>query len=331
MITRRGMLQLGAAGASAVALQGGVVLDANPAAARTAVDFDVPAGACDCHVHVFGDPQKFPFAEKRIYTPPQASVEELNDLQRALKLDRVVIVQPSVYGTDNSCTVDGVRQLGQRGRGVAVIDKATPRAALEEMNAAGIRGVRLNLETNTAGRFEPDAAKQLIDTTADQIRGLGWHIQLYTRTSVISALKDHFAQLPFPVVFDHFGRGDPAQGPNQPDFAALLDLLKAGRAYVKISGAYRVSKKAPDYSDVTPLAQALVAANPDRIVWGTDWPHPNSDAGRGKPLTEISAPFPIDDGLLLNQLTKWVPDAAVRKKILVDNPARLYGFDVRAI
>src|SRR2546425_405331 len=158
MITRRGMLQRGAAGASAVALQGGVVLDANPAAARTAVDFDVPAGACDCHVHVFGDPQKFPFAEKRIYTPPQASVEELNDLQRALKLDRVVIVQPSVYGTDNSCTVDGVRQLGQRGRGVAVIDKATPRAALEEMNAAGVRGVRLNLETNTARKFEPDAA-----------------------------------------------------------------------------------------------------------------------------------------------------------------------------
>jgi predicted TIM-barrel fold metal-dependent hydrolase len=208
-----------------------------------------------------------------------------------------------------------------------VIDKATSRKALEDMAAAGIRGVRLNLETNTAGRFEPADAKAILDATAEQIRGLGWHVQLYTRTAVIAALKDHLAQMPFPVVFDHFGRGNPAQGSSQPDFVALLDLVKSGRAYVKISGAYRVSEKAPDFADVTPLAQALVAANPDRIVWGTDWPHPNSDAGRGKPLSEISTPFPIDDGLLLNQLPKWAPDAAARRKILVENPARLYGFE----
>jgi predicted TIM-barrel fold metal-dependent hydrolase len=195
------------------------------------------------------------------------------------------------------------------------------------MAAAGIRGVRLNLETNKAGRFEPADAKAILDATAEQIRGLSWHVQLYTRTAVIAALKDHLAQMPFPVVFDHFGRGNPAQGPSQPDFVALLDLVKAGRAYVKISGAYRVSEKAPDFADVTPLAQALVAANADRIVCGTDWPHPNSDAGRGKPLSEISTPFPIDDGLLLNQLPKWAPDAAVRRKILVENPARLYGFE----
>ena len=134
----------------------------------------------------------------------------------------------------------------------------------------------------------------------------------------------------FPVVVDHFGRGNPGQGPGQADFVALLDLVKSGRVYVKISGAYRVSERAPDFPDVTGLAQALVAANPDRIVWGSDWPHPNSDAGRGKPLNEISSPFPIDDGLLLNQLPKWAPDAAVRKKILVDNPARLYAFEAVA-
>jgi predicted TIM-barrel fold metal-dependent hydrolase len=207
-----------------------------------------------------------------------------------------------------------------------VIDKATSRKALEEMAAAGIRGVRLNLETNTVGPFDPADARAVLDATAEQIRGLGWHVQIYTRTSIIAALKDHLARMPFPVVVDHFGRGNPAQGPSQPDFAALLDLVRSGAVYVKISGAYRVSDKAPDFADVTPLAQALVAANPDRIVWGTDWPHPNSDYGRGKPLTEISPPFPIDDGLLLNQLPKWVPDAALRKKILVDNPARLYGF-----
>jgi predicted TIM-barrel fold metal-dependent hydrolase len=136
--------------------------------------------------------------------------------------------------------------------------------------------------------------------------------------------------MPFPLVFDHFGRAMAAAGPSQPGFDALLNLVKSGRAYVKISGAYRCSEKAPDYADVMPLAQALVQANPERIVWGTDWPHPNSDAGRGKPLTEIAAPFPIDDGLLLNQMAKWVPDADTRKKILVDNPVRLYGFESKA-
>jgi predicted TIM-barrel fold metal-dependent hydrolase len=328
MLTRRAMLgQVGAAASAAWAMQTGVAVGA---AARSAVDFDVPHGACDCHVHVFGDPATFPFAEKRIYTPPQASIEQLLELQRDLRLERVVVVQPSVYGADNSCTVDAVRRMGARARGVAVIDRTTSRKTLEEMAAAGIRGVRLNLETNTAGRFDPADAKGLLDATADQIRGLGWHVQIYTRTSIIAALKDHLAQMPFPVVVDHFGRGNPAQGPGQPDFAALLDLVKSGRVYVKISGAYRVSQKAPDFTEVTPLAQALVAANPDRIVWGTDWPHPNSDYGRGKPLTEISPPFPIDDELLLNQLPKWVPDAAVRKKILVDNPARLYGFEAVA-
>jgi predicted TIM-barrel fold metal-dependent hydrolase len=327
MITRREVLQLGAAGASAMVLPVGF----NAAAGRTSVDFNVPADACDCHVHVFGDQAKFPFAAKRVYTPPPASVEQLLDLQRALKLERVVVVQPSVYGTDNSCTVDAVRQLGASARGIAVIDRTTPRAALEEMNAAGIRGVRLNLETETGGRFEPAAAKALLDAAAAQTRGLGWHVQVYTRPPVIAALKDHIAQLPFPVVFDHFGRADPAQGPSQPGFDALLDLLKSGRAYVKISGAYRISEKSPDFADVTPLAQALVRANPDRIVWGTDWPHPDANYGRGKPLNEISPPVAIDDGLLMNQLAKWVPDPATRKKILVDNPAQLYGFDARAI
>ena len=307
------------------------MLGSRATTAGTAVNFDIPPGACDCHVHVFGDPARFPFAEKRVYTPPQASVEELLDLQKALRLERVVVVQPSVYGADNFCTVDAVRRMGARARGVVVIDTAKSRAALEEMAAAGVRGVRLNLETNTAGRFEPDAAKAVLDTTAGQISGLGWHVQIFTRPSIIAALKDHIAQLSFPVVVDHFGGAAAAPGVSQAGFDALLELVKSGRVYVKISGAYRVSQKAPDFADVTPLAQALVAGNPDRIVWGTDWPHPNSDLGRGRPLTEIAPPFPIDDGLLLNQLPKWAPDAAIRRKILVDNPARLYGFEIKAL
>ena len=212
----------------------------------TAVNFDIPPGACDCHVHVFGDPVRFPFAQERVYTPPPASVEELLALQAALRLERVVVVQPSVYGTDNSCTLDAVRRMGARARAVAVIDETASRAALEDMAAAGVRGVRLNLETNTGGRIEPDAAKAMLAATAEQIRGLGWHVQIYTRPHLIAALKDHLAQLSFPVVFDHFGGAAATQGPSQAGFDALLELVRSGRVHVKISGAYRASQQAPD-------------------------------------------------------------------------------------
>ena len=319
MLTRRAMLGQVAAG-GAWALGSGVVA---AAIGGTATNFVIPRGACDCHVHVFGDAAQFPFAATRTYTPPPASVERLLELQRDLHMDRVVVVQPSVYGTDNACTMDGVKRMGARARGIVVIDKSTPRAALQEMASAGARGIRLNL--NTAGVFDPNTAKQQLDTVAEQLRGLNWHVQMFVALSVISALTDYFKQYPYPVVFDHFGQPKAPEGVGQPGFANLLDLVKSGHAYVKISGAYRVSTQPPAYADATPLAQALVAANPDRIVWGTDWPHPNGASARS--INEIATPFPIDDGLLLNELSKWVPDAATRKKILVDNPARLYGFE----
>src|SRR5437763_3193367 len=325
MITRRGVLQAaGVTGASVIAARTGAALAAT-STVKTAVGFDVPRGACDCHVHVFGDAKQFPFAAERSYTPPEASVQDLRDLQAALRFDRVVIVQPSVYGTDNSCTLDGIRQLGARARGVAVIGPSTSASAIDEMAANGIRGVRLNLET--AGQFDPASAKRLLVSVAEQIRRHNWHIQFYTRLSVIAALKDDIAALPFPVVFDHFGGAKAALGTGQAGFDAMLDLVKAGRAYVKISGAYRASEKSPDFLDATPLAQAIVAANPDRVVWGTAWPHP----GRGRTVADIAPPHMVDDGLLLNQLVTGVPDAATRKKILVDNPARLYGFEAIAL
>jgi predicted TIM-barrel fold metal-dependent hydrolase len=198
------------------------------------------------------------------------------------------------------------------------------------MHAAGVRGVRLNLNTNVAGRFDAAGAKALFDATAKQLEGRGWHVQFYTGLDTIAALREHLIQVPFPVVFDHFGRARAEAGPGQQNFDALLDLVKSGHVYVKISAAYRCSKKAPATHEVAPRAQALVKANPDRLVWGSDWPHPDSDAGRGKPLTEIAQPFPIDDGLVFNQLARWVPDEATRKNILVDNPARLYGFESKA-
>ena len=320
MVTRRKLLaSVAASSAALIASRGGVAHAAAPTV-RTAVDFEIPRGACDCHVHVF-DPERFPYANERVYTPPTASLADLGELQAALHFDRVVIVQPSVYGTDNSCTLDAIRRLGARGRGVAVIDKSTGAGALDDMAAAGIRGVRLNFET--AGETDPAAIRRGLAAVAEQVRGRNWHVQFNTSLPVIAALKDDFAALPFPIVIDHFGRAKAALGPSQPGFDALLELVKSGRAYVKISAAYRMSDRAPDFPDAPPIAQALIAANPDRIVWGSNWPHP----GRGATRTAIAPPYPNDDGLLLNQLPRWAPDPAIRRKILVDNPARLYGFE----
>jgi predicted TIM-barrel fold metal-dependent hydrolase len=234
-----------------------------------------------------------------------------------------VIVQPSVYGTDNTCTLDGIRRLGlERARGVAVIDAKTTAAQLKEMHAAGIRGVRVNLETG--GVSDPAVSRRNLNAAIKRIAPLGWHVQVYTRLSVIEAVHDDVTKSDVPVVFDHFGGAQASGGVDQPGFAALLDLVRTGKAYVKVSGHYRSSAKAPAFDDVAPLARALIAANSDRIVWGTDWPHPHhAEQGHEK---EITPAFDIDDGLALAQLARWAPTAATRRKILVDNPARLYDF-----
>ena len=312
----------GAGKGSATRMRGRTIRPSQP---KTAVSFAVPAGACDCHVHVFGRAARFPFAERRGYTPPPASAAQLLALQEALHLSRVVIVQPSVYGSDNSCTLDGMRRLGPRARGVAVIDEATSNTALDEMHRAGIRGVRVNLAT--AGESDPAQARRNLAAAVARVAPLGWHVQVYTELSVIAALKDDVARLGVPIVFDHFGgaQTQAAGGTGQPGFAALLALVKAGHAYVKVSAAYRSSNKAPAYDDVAPLAEALIAANPDRILWGTDWPHPHA-AAPGAALDAIAPSYDIDDGLALNQLRLWAPNAAIRRKILVGNPARLYDF-----
>jgi predicted TIM-barrel fold metal-dependent hydrolase/predicted NBD/HSP70 family sugar kinase len=294
-----------------------------PSQPRTPVGFRIPPGACDCHVHVFGAAAEYPFVASRGYTPPPAGAADLLNLQAALSLSRVVIVQPSVYGSDNSCTLDGMRRLGpERARGVAVIDDKTTAAELKAMHAAGIRGVRVNLETS--GVADPAQSRRNLAAAVTRVAALGWHVQVYTRLSVVEAVHDDVMQSDVPIVFDHFGGAQAAGGVGQPGFAALLALVRAGKAYVKVSGHYRSSTKAPAFDDVAPLARALIAANPDRIVWGTDWPHPHH-ALPGKEA-EITPSFDIDDGLALAQLPRWAPTAATRHKILVDNPARLYDF-----
>jgi predicted TIM-barrel fold metal-dependent hydrolase len=290
----------------------------------TPVNFDVPAGACDCHTHIHGDPEKFPFFAGRTYTPELASPEEMAALHRALHIDRVVIVTPSVYGSDNSATLFGMKARGASARGVAVIDDKTPDGDLDAMNRAGIRGIRLNLATG--GVNDPAVGRPRFQAAVERMKTRNWHVQLFARPAMISAIRDLVAASPVPVVFDHFGGASAELGLEQPGFADLTDLVRTGKAYVKISGAYRASKLAPDYPDTAPLARALIAANPERIVWGTDWPHPDSVTPPGKKPTDVTPLLKIDDGRLLNQLPVWAPDAAIRKKILVDNPARLYGF-----
>lgn len=321
MLTRRDML-LASAAAGLIMRSHDVLAKASQPS--TAVNFEVPADACDCHTHIHGDVDKFPFFAGRVYTPEPASPEEMAALHKALGIRRVVIVTPSVYGTDNSATLFGMKARGNDARGVAVIDDTTLDTDLDVMEKAGIRGIRINLATS--GVNDPTIGKQRLQAAIARMTARGWHIQMFTNLPLVSAIKDIVMSAPMPLVFDHFGGAEAKLGLDQPGFADLLELVKSGKAYVKISGAYRASTQAPDYPDAAPLAKALIAANPERIIWGTDWPHPDSVTPPGRKPTEVTPLYQIDDGRLLNQLAVWAPDAATRKMILVDNPARLYRF-----
>lgn len=292
--------------------------------AAAPVNFKLPTHGCDCHTHIFGDPKKFPFFAGRSYTPQPATPADMAKFHKALQIERVVIVTPSVYGTDNAATVWGLKERGKTARGIAVIGDDTPDRDLDAMHKAGVRGIRLNLAT--AGVNDPAEGRRRFNRAAERMKARGWHIQMFTSLAVIRAIKNEVLNAPVPVVFDHFGGAKAALGVDQPGFSDLLDLVKSGKAYCKISGAYRASDKGPDYPDAALLAKALIAANEDRIVWGTDWPHPDSPGPAGRAATTVSAPMPIDDGRLLNQLPIWAPDEATRKKILADNPAKLYSF-----
>jgi len=314
------MLFASAAAGASLALRNGNAHAAAPSTVKTPVSFEVPRGACDCHVHVF-DPARFPYFSGRVYTPPEATAEDLLALQKHLHFDRVVIVQPSVYGVDNACTLDAMKKLGPgRARGVAVIDKTISQAQLDELAAAGMCGVRLNFET--AGETNPDNARRRVVETAEQIRGRNWHIQFNAALPLVAALKDELAAVLMPVVIDHFARAKAKDGVSQPGLDVLLALVKSGKAYVKLSAAYRISDQAPHYPDASAIAQAFINVNPDRMLWGSNWPHP----GRGKTREDLAPPHPSDDGAQINQLSNWTSDPAMQKKILADNPARLYGF-----
>lgn len=295
---------------------------------HSAVDFTVPLHACDCHVHVFGPASRFPYWSGRTYLPGDASISELLALQGALQLPRVVIVHPSPYGTDNRCTLDAVVQINAKGadraRAVVVIDPATiSDAELKSMHAGGVRGVRVNLES--ASQSDPKIAQRLLEAAAARVAELGWHVQTYTNLPVIVALAEVIARLPVPLVIDHFGRVPAAEGVGQPGFDVMIDLVRRGNTWVKLSAPHRISS-APDCHDVEPIARALIDANADHMLWGTDWPHPGGHPGTGRSPDLIEPFHPVDDGNALNRFARWAGDAARLQKILVDNPARIYGY-----
>jgi predicted TIM-barrel fold metal-dependent hydrolase len=321
-VTRRELF----VGGIATAVSGRNAAPAYGAASQpaTRVGFAVPNGACDCHTHVFCDSRRFPFWAGRTYTPEIATVNESLALHRSLHVERIVVVNSLVYGNDNSCMLDALRQLGRRARGIALIDDHTSDTELDALARAGVRGIRLNF----VDLGVPDAAiiRQRFQSAVKRIAGRDWHIQIYSKLPIVEALYDDVMTAPLPVVFDHFAGARASLGATQPGFEVLLKLIHSGKAYAKVSAAYRVSDQTPDYPDVAPLAKALIAANPRRVLWGTDWPHPDSSRVPGRRTTDLAPLLPIDDGRLLNQLPVWAPDVRVRRTILVENPARLYGF-----
>ncbi|SDD74046.1 amidohydrolase family protein [Paraburkholderia lycopersici] len=290
------------------------------------IGFPMPPGACDCHTHVFPNDARFPFSPARKYTPPFAGVEELCALLERQGLERVVIVQPSVYGADNSATLHAVEAMGRRrARAVAVIDGDASSAQLDALHAAGVRGVRVNLEM--LGESDPGRCGALLRHTARQIAGRGWHMQIYSRLEVVAALSSAIAALDVPVVLDHFARARAGEGLAQPGLEAIFRLMSEGRLYVKLSAPYLCMQSDADRTGLGAIARAFIAANADRVVWASNWPHPDA-SHHGKPdLTRINPPCAVNDGELLSLLGEWAPDPALRQRILVDNPARLYDFD----
>jgi len=286
--------------------------------------FAPPAGACDCHTHVFGPFGRYPLVPNRVYTPMDALAEDARTMMDRLGLERIVFVQPSAYGLDNQCMLDAMAELGAVARGVAVVDGATPDAELDRLHRAGVRGVRLNIATGGNDTGEPLGARS--EKLARQIAGQGWHLQLFVGPDVLTELEPTLKRFPVPYVIDHMGLLPPSRFRDHPAFATLLRLLDTGDCWVKLAGAYRVANSDTDFAAAAALAQALVAARPDRLVWGSDWPHTPHHTGAPDPDGKQKPYRKLDTGRLFDLLADWAPDEAVRNRILVDNPARLYDF-----
>jgi 2-pyrone-4,6-dicarboxylate lactonase len=291
---------------------------AGPDPAPKTPDLPTPAGACDCHAHLFGPKERFPYAEGRGYTPPDAPLEHYLAMLDALGIERGVCVQGNAHGYDNRAILEAVARTPQRLRAVGITDLRAGPDELQRWHAAGMRGLRFHL-------FHPDhrpgyvrgVGLDVFEALRPTMVDLGWHMQVWCDWRALPDLAGTLKGIArdMPVVIDHMLSIDAALGPDHPSFVTLRRLLGEGACWVKVSGAYRCSEACPDYADARLLHEALVATNPARLVWGTDWPHP-----------QVPAEMMPNDGHLLDLFNAWTPDAGIRRRILVDNPARLYGF-----
>jgi predicted TIM-barrel fold metal-dependent hydrolase len=285
--------------------------DAQPHAPSTAL----PRGACDCHAHICGPGAIYPYSAERIYTPPDATIESYRHLLATLGVERAVLVQPSVYGTDNRAMLAALRAGGEGFRGVAVVEPGIAVRDVEALHTAGIRGVRLNLVDRRDGRNAVPV--ELVRALADRIAPFGWHIEFLVNLDEAPGFADAVAALKVPIVLGHLGypRAGARDWIKAPAFEGLLRLLAGGRCWVKLTGPYRISGAADlPYEDVDAVAATLVQAAPGRLFWGSDWPH-----------VMMKKPMP-NDGALCDLLARWIPDAKTRARILVENPMELYGF-----
>lgn len=274
-----------------------------------------PAGACDCHSHIFGPDTRFPYASERSYTPHETPLEAYLRMLDAIGIDRGILVQGSAYGTDNSALLDALRRTPERLRGVAVLDETASGRDMRSMADAGVRGLRFNhLFRNGRLAFKGGAGIEQFAQLEHSMADLGWHAQLWLDCQDLPALWPSIRNSPVPIVIDHMGRIDAGAGTAHPGFELMRRLLADGKIWVKLSAVYRAGGTPPHHPEVKPYHQALLDANPEQCLWGLNWPH-----------VSWAAAMP-NDGALLDLFDDWTPQAEMRRQVLVANPARLFGF-----
>jgi D-galactarolactone isomerase len=307
-IKRASMLAL-AASASRLSVRDSLAQQVPNSAGTAPARLKAPPGACDCHHHIY-DAMRFPSPVRDARLIPDARLEEFRLLQRRLGTTRNIVVTPSAYGTDNRVTLEAIAKLGANARGVAVIHPDITDAGLKALASGGIRGIRFSITDATAAVTSVD----MIEPLSKRVNGLGWHVQINMGPDQIVANEALWNRLPCPLVFDHMGHVPQPAGLSHPVYGVVRRLVDKGRTWVKLSVTYDNTKDGPPgYADITKVAQAYVKAAPERMVWGSNWPHPN----------ETTKP---DDAMLFDLMLKWAPDERTRTRILVQNPAELYGF-----
>lgn len=288
-------------------------LCAGPDLAPHKPSLKLPAGACDSHAHICGPIADFEYSPERIYTPPDCLLPDYEKMLSTLGVSKAVLVQPSIYGTDNTVMLKAMAETSMPIRGVAVVDGTITDQALEDMHQAGVRGVRYNIVdvADPTGNIPLDDVKAM----AERIKSMGWHVEFLIHTDDYANFDEIFSDFPTDIVVGHLGYMRPGQDTSIPGFQALLRLMQSGKCWTKLTGPYRISNDDVPYADTTPFAHALLEAAPEQVVWGTDWPH-----------VMVKKPMP-NDGDLCDMLSDWIPDQALLKQVLVDNPNKLYDFN----